>query len=379
MRICLRSLSGNDWHGGAMYIQNMAAAIGSLPAAHRADVDLTVEVRRPTPETVAALEASGATVIVPGRVAAALRGWSKSRESLRLPARLTNPHGFDFIYPELAGPHVPYAWASWIPDFQYLYLPELFPESERLRRTREADRMARLAPKVVLSSQMARDDFVRTYPEAAERAGIIHFASAMDDSAFGRNPEEVRVKYGLPERFFLVSNQLWVHKNHQLVADAVAILAARRETPTVVCTGGMRDDRHPTYADSFRERLDELGIVDHFLMLGFIPRSDQVQLMRRCVAVIQPSRFEGWSTVVEDAKALGRPILLSDFPVHHEQAPSDGRFFPMDDADALATLMEEASADAPGPDAGTEARARQETRARVQAFGSALLDLAGGR
>ena len=37
------------------------------------------------------------------------------------------------------------------------------------------------------------------------------------------------------------------------------------------------------------------------------------------MAVAQPSLFEGWSTIVEDAKTLGKPIFVSDLPVHREQ------------------------------------------------------------
>ena len=43
--------------------------------------------------------------------------------------------------------------------------------------------------------------------------------------------------------------------------------------------------------------------------------------MRQSVAVLQPSLFEGWSTTVEEAKSIGKTILLSDIPVHREQAP----------------------------------------------------------
>ncbi len=53
--------------------------------------------------------------------------------------------------------------------------------------------------------------------------------------------------------------------------------------------------------------------------LGIIPRSEQIQLYRFAAAVVQPSQFEGWSTVIEDAKALGRPIIASSIDVHKEQ------------------------------------------------------------
>jgi len=63
---------------------------------------------------------------------------------------------------------------------------------------------------------------------------------------------------------------------------------------------------------------------------------EQVQLLRDCDLIVQPSLFEGWSTVVEDAKALGQRIVLSDLPVHREQEPPAALFFdPMSPQDLV--------------------------------------------
>ena len=61
--------------------------------------------------------------------------------------------------------------------------------------------------------------------------------------------------------------------------------------------------------------------------------------MRRAVAVIQPSLCEGWSTSIEDAKALGRHVMASDIAVHREQLGDDADLFRGDDAGALAALL----------------------------------------
>jgi glycosyltransferase involved in cell wall biosynthesis len=122
--------------------------------------------------------------------------------------------------------------------------------------------------------------------------------------------------------------------------------------------------------------MSELGVIDRFRILGHIPRMDQLQLMRASIAVIQPSRFEGWSTVVEDARALGKPILLSDFPVHREQDPNGARFFPLQDAGALAQAISEAADLPAGPDPENEAAARRDTAVRVAAFGRGFLAIA---
>ncbi len=83
--------------------------------------------------------------------------------------------------------------------------------------------------------------------------------------------------------------------------------------------------------------------------LGFLPRADQLALMAGAVAVVQPSLCEGWSTVVEDAKALGRHVIASDIAVHREQLATGADFFAPDDAEALAGLLNRYAAADPAP------------------------------
>src|SRR5690606_26082660 len=58
------------------------------------------------------------------------------------------------------------------------------------------------------------------------------------------------------------------------------------------------------------------------------------------VAVINPSLFEGWSSTVEEAKALGKSVILSNIPAHVEQNPHKGIFFDPKNPYELAERME---------------------------------------
>jgi glycosyltransferase involved in cell wall biosynthesis len=59
---------------------------------------------------------------------------------------------------------------------------------------------------------------------------------------------------------------------------------------------------------------------------------------------INPSLFEGWSTTVEEAKALGKFIILSDIKVHREQNPKDAVYFNAKDSVDLVEKMIHANA-----------------------------------
>jgi glycosyltransferase involved in cell wall biosynthesis len=89
-----------------------------------------------------------------------------------------------------------------------------------------------------------------------------------------------------------------------------------------------------------------------------VPLDVVFALHRRAMALLNPSRFEGWSTTVEEAKALGRPLLLSDIRTHRAQA-AEGRaiWFGTDDVDELATGLQAIRDDGtPGPDLMNEAQ-----------------------
>jgi glycosyltransferase involved in cell wall biosynthesis len=152
----------------------------------------------------------------------------------------------------------------------------------------------------------------------------------------------MRETYHLPERFFFLPNQFWRHKNHALVIDALARLKAEGalgpDAPPVILTGLARDPRNPGYFDWLTARVQEAGVESHFRYLGLIPYDHVLSLGAACDALINPSRFEGWSTPIEEAKAFAAPLMLSDIPIHGEQAPA-ARFFDPDSPQALAEAM----------------------------------------
>jgi glycosyltransferase involved in cell wall biosynthesis len=121
---------------------------------------------------------------------------------------------------------------------------------------------------------------------------------------------------------------------------------------------------------------DELGLRDSFRTLGVIPYDDLLGLMVNSIALLNPSRAEGWSTSVEEAKSLGKRVILSNIPVHLEQAPPDGIYVDPDDAPGLADAMYEArSTFDPLVESERSARARHELPRRVLAFGRAYQDI----
>ncbi len=268
------------------------------------------------------------------------------------PARLpftADEHGMDVllpvIYPTAQYDMVPRgrcATVGWIPDFQHAFLPEFFDPSEIQERRDACRRCAHWNDVVLLSSEAVRRDFVSELPEYAGKARVLPFPSSLALGILPKPAQDFRTRLGVPEKYLLVANQFWAHKNHDIVIRALSEIRRRHGNLCVVMVGNMVDHRKNDrcVASEILQSLSRNNLDGMVRMLGRVAGDDLVSLLRHAGAIIQPSRFEGWSTTVQDAKALGRPLICSDIPTHREQAPQ-ARFFPTDDFQKLADIMEE--------------------------------------
>ncbi|MBM3515804.1 MAG: glycosyltransferase family 4 protein, partial [Alphaproteobacteria bacterium] len=268
----------------------------------------------------------------------------------------------------------PYKALHWIADFQHKHLPGMFDDYELKQRDREIGIMLNSRRFVLLSSQDAAEDLRRFYPNATAKIYVWPFVSGLDVEAAA--PVDPRPKYKLPEKFLFAPNQFWKHKDHITLFRGIKLLADRGINVTVACTGARGDARNPTHFQDLINFVQSAGLTDRVHYLGLVPREDLLNLFRYSAAVVQPSLFEGWSTVVEDAKAVGRPMILSDLGVHHEQssAPNPFHFFKRGDpahlADVIAGVWPSLAA---GPDPMAETAATLARRARAKTTARAFV------
>ena len=329
MHICLNLVGGKNWIGGAIYVQNLARSIFNLPNDEKSDLELSIISSVGKREFVRPIEKYVNQVYLNNKLNTLFlrsRGYLSHIFPI-LPSSYLNLEGIDFLYPALGRTYLPACWGGWIPDFQAYYLPEFFKEAHIARIKSKHKQLANHAPIIVFSSEVAVRDFNKFYPKSFVPTSVLHFSTFLEPEWLEPDPRVFREKYELPEHFFLVSNQLWKHKDHNVVIEALNLLKQEGNEITVAFTGSTADPRNPQHFTQLLDKIKAYGLGRQVRILGLVPRLHQIQLMRCCLSVIQPSTFEGWSTVIEDAKTLGKSIVASDFPVHMEQAPANAIFF----------------------------------------------------
>jgi glycosyltransferase involved in cell wall biosynthesis len=195
----------------------------------------------------------------------------------------------------------------------------------------------------MLSSESALRDCRKFYPRLTNGISVVRFATQPAPALLTTNPSDILALYGLPRKYFYLPNHFWRHKNHEVVVDALTILKKRGLDVVVAASGSPEDPREKDYFNGLMRQVKGRNLQANFRYLGMIPLDHVYALLRTSLALINPSRFEGWSTTVEEAKSFGVPLILSDIDVHREQTGGSARYFGIDDYATLADQLWEVS------------------------------------
>jgi glycosyltransferase involved in cell wall biosynthesis len=255
---------------------------------------------------------------------------------------------------------------SWLPDFQHVHLPDMFSHNEYKNRDRLFQNVAKYSSRVIVLSESAKKDFEKFAPEYLFKVRIFSPICYLERYIYDLSLKNVLLRYDLPEKFIFLPNQFWKHKNHIVVLKAIKILQERGIKIILLCAGNATDYRNPSYFSILNRKISECRIRNQIIYIGLIPREDVLLLMRQSICLINPSLFEGFGFSVDEARSIGKKVILSDIPPHREQNPPKAVYFAPDDVNGLAAIIERIWTETPpGPDLALELSARNDYLARI--------------
>jgi glycosyltransferase involved in cell wall biosynthesis len=229
---------------------------------------------------------------------------------------------------------------SWYADLQHMYYPQFFTKRKVLERNERIKLILKNSKDLVVSSQAVKDDFIKFFKiPTTLNIHIYHFVSIIEglpESSY----EEIRDKYELNDNYYMISNQFHKHKNHKVVFEAIAELKKKGIEVCVGITGRFPDEPDSSYMQELHDIINKNDLKKSIKFLGLIPRGDQLLLMKYSKAILQPSLFEGWSTVIEDAKSLQVPVIAANLNVNIEQLEEKGTYFEPHNVEKLVSILE---------------------------------------
>jgi len=351
LRIGIPLAGGAGWHGGITYIASLIAGFQTLPVSEAPELFILIDSyhSKDFPLFSDSFREVSGIILIGNEI-------KKDDLDVDLPViavadLLESSKYIDYMFPINFDALPGYAFSCWIPDLQHKTYPEFFKSDDIAARESKLNYVLENSKSIIVSSESVRNDILRNY-EFKGKIDVIHFYSRFDMNALASSDFSVYKEFALPKKYFICCNQFWAHKNHETLFKALSLVDDKVH---VVFTGAKKDYRNEGFYNYLEKLIDHLKIRNKITILGFIPREQQLHLIRNAVAVIQPSLFEGWSTVLEDARIFNKEVICSNIDVHKEQNLSTAHYFdPLSTAELAHLINEAAENFKPVPDAEGE-------------------------
>lgn len=219
------------------------------------------------------------------RFAAAL--WRDRPDLTWVPA-----HALPLVFPGRA--------AVTIHDLGYKFFPQAHPASQRVYLDWTTRYSASRAEIVLADSQATADDLMRFYGAPARKIRVVYPGV---DAPLISDIEAVRLKYGLPERYFLFLSTLQPRKNIARLVQAYTRWRAAhpQDLAALVLAGAQGWLYDPAWTAG----------VDGVILPGYVDDDDKGALYAGAVALVFPSLYEGFGFPVLEAMHSGTPVICS--------------------------------------------------------------------
>lgn len=200
-------------------------------------------------------------------------------------------------------------------------------------RTRMLERLARWglprARRVLFPSQAALERIAELAPVPRERAAVV---------PYGISPELFAAPSGAPpaRRYLFLPAAVERHKNVDVLVEALAHV---KDAELEAWIAG-RSVVDPGYQTELEAKARRLGVGDRVRFLGAVPYADVLAYHRGAVALVFPSFIETFGHPLLEAMLAETPIVASDIPTFREVAGEVARYFPAEDAEALARRVD---------------------------------------
>ena len=214
---------------------------------------------------------------------------------------------------------------SYYPDLQHKCLTDFFTSKEIKTRNNHVSSLLQNSKILIVNSVDAKNDIIKFFSK--ESKNCLLFNLPFSPLLYNKNwLHKLKInifdKYKLPKKYFLISNQFWIHKSHITAFKALAEISKTDQFKDIhiVCTGTTNDCRFPNYFEELVEKTKKLKIDKKIIYLGLIPKREQIEIMKNSLAIIQPTLFEGGAGggSFYDSISIGVPAIISNIKVNLE-------------------------------------------------------------
>ncbi|MFC1644644.1 glycosyltransferase family 4 protein [Patescibacteria group bacterium] len=190
------------------------------------------------------------------------------------------------------------------------------------------------ANKIVAVSEFTKKEIIRYYNVDPQKVEIVYNAvNKSDEEVQGVVGEELRRKYGLPEKYILYIGTLQPRKNVANLIQAYANIKDRIPGIKLVIAGNKK-------AHNFDEKINKVVLENdlekNVIFTGFVDEEDKMMMYKESHVFAYPSLYEGFGIPVLEAMAQSIPVVSSDIEPLKEVCSEACLFFAPNNLDEMS-------------------------------------------
>ena len=221
-------------------------------------------------------------------------------------------------------------WLYFVKRLGYLFLTSL---------------ITKRATHIIVPSEYVKNDIVKRLKVKESKITVTHEAVSGSLKEVELTPTEKRqvlAKFGLHQPFVVYTGNVYPHKNVDLLINAIAIHNQNREVDlelALICSRSV-------FWERLNQKIKEKKLGKWIKMLGYLEDKDVSEIYSLALALVHPSKMEGFGLTGLEAMSLGLPVVSSMASCLPEVYGEAALFFDPDKVEDLVEKLERIIKDA---------------------------------
>ena len=219
-------------------------------------------------------------------------------------------------------------------DLTYLHYPKNFNFFDRMRYHAKTRRSCQVAKRVIAVSEYAKRDIVDNYGVSADKVCVAYpgvderYLREINDKELN----DVKRKYGLPEKFIVSAGRIVRHRNALQALQALEQLGDK--AIKLVLLGKSTD-----YYDEVKKYAAQHKMSDQITHISRASAADLPAIYHLALACVMPSRYESFAMPIIEAQCCGTPVVAATGSCMEEVGGDGALYASPDDVNALADAL----------------------------------------